>query len=428
MTRVERRPRRSLSLLLALTAVIAAIPAGAQQEDHEPITRQLIELVESQPEVGGMLAASIAAAKAVNPDPVTNPAQSLGEYYDFVDEASKLIPRHVMENPPDLIRDQILQSICYFYFLVDQPLPQLEGKGLYDNTIQYYGPFSDWLRSFADAWGAFLDTEASWSEESYEQFAADPSYGLQKGWYEAASNWNTFNRFFARYLASPSARPIAAPDDPTVVASPADSVPQGTWAIDEQSRIQVDGGLDVKLATFYSIEELLGEESAYRDAFANGTLTHTFLNVNDYHRFHFAVGGTVREKRLIAANVALEVRWDGERGVYDPIDSTGWQFTQTRGYVIVETEEHGLVALVPMGMAQVSSVLFEDDVTVGSVHEKGDMLGNFLFGGSDFVMVFQERADFELTAPEETESAGGSEPTYRHLLMGEAFGRLGAQP
>ena len=48
---------------------------------------------------------------------------------------------------------------------------------------------------------------------------------------------------------------------------------------------------------------------------------------------------------------------------------------------------------------------------VGATHEKGDMLGNFLFGGSDFVMLFQESAGFEMTAASDI-----------HLLMGEKYG------
>lgn len=37
-------------------------------------------------------------------------------------------------------------------------------------------------------------------------------------------------------------------------------------------------------------------ECQYKDAFANGVLTQTFLNVNDYHRYHFAVSGTIKER------------------------------------------------------------------------------------------------------------------------------------
>jgi phosphatidylserine decarboxylase precursor len=284
------------------------------------------------------------------------------------------------------------------------------------------------------AWGSFLDTEASWSEKTYQEFYNDPRFGLQEGWYESPSNWKTFNQFFAKYLKTPDMRPIASPKDPAIVVSPADAVPQGVWAIDGNSNIQVKGGLKVKLARFYSVNDLLGKDSKYKDAFANGVLTHTFLNVNDYHRYHFAVGGKILEKENIQQNVALEVAWSPKQGKYVPLDSTGWQFSQTRGYVIVDTGEYGLVALIPMGMAQVSSVNFEDNVRVGATRKKGDMLGNFFFGGSDFIILFQEKAGFELTAPaihhiiSKPEADHGNKLTiYKHLLMGEKYGVMKGQ-
>jgi len=404
-----------LVAVLLAGIVMYAGAAFAEEGGHKPLTLSLIKLVEENPKIGDMLEESLAKAKKINPDPVTNPAQSMSEYYDFIDEAVELIPKEVLDNPTSLIRDQILQTICYFYFLIDQPLLALEGKGLFKNAIQYYGPFSTWLNDYVKTWGAFLDTEASWNEEAYRGFYNDPRFGLQKDWYEPASNWNTFNRFFSRYLRSPDIRPIASPDDPSVVVSPADSVPQGVWPIDKDSKIQVKDGLKVKLTKYYSIEDLLGQDSRYKGAFANGVLTHTFLNVNDYHRYHFAVGGVIKEKKNITEDVALEVSWSPEKGEYVPIDSTGWQFTQTRGYVIVDTGKYGLVALIPMGMAQVSSVNFEGIVQLGITQQKGDMLGTFLFGGSDFVMLFQEKADFEITAE-----------VNKHLLMGEKYGLIKA--
>ena len=64
---------------------------------------------------------------------------------------------------------------------------------------------------------------------------------------------------------------------------------------------------------------------------------------------------------------------------------------ETRGCVIIETEKYGLVALLPIGMSQVSSVNFEDTIKVGNAVKKGEMLGYFLFGGSDFIMLFQRK-------------------------------------
>lgn len=389
--------------------------------DHKPITKALINLLKNQTELQDMLETSIAEAKKINPDTATNPVQSLEQYYTFIDSASELIPQDVLNDASNLTRDQILQSICYFYFLIDQPIAQLEDKGLYKNAIQYYEPFSSWLRDFVATWGTFLNTEDSWTQTTYLEFYNDPRFGLQKDWYEPSSNWNSFNRFFSRYLKSPDVRPIASPEDTSIITAPADSVPQGVWKIDANSKILVDDGITVKLATFYSIEDLLGANSPYKDAFANGYLTHTFLNVNDYHRYHFPVGGLIRDKVIFNnQNVALEDVWNEKTKKYDPIDSTGWQFSQIRGYVIVDTGDHGLVALMPMGMAQVSSITFEDNVLVGSVHNKGDMLGSFLFGGSDFIMLFQENSGFEITAPQAKQTT--NEITYDHVLMGEQYG------
>lgn len=416
-----RHPSLKSKITLAVVFLaISVVPAGTalgKKGDHEDITNALIQLLKDHPEIETMLEESLEKAKSINPNPVTNPAQDLKSYYKYIDGAWQLVPQQILDVPAVLIRDQILQSICYFYFLIDQPLSELEGKGLYKNAIQYYPPFSAWLVEFANSWGSFLDTEKSWTPTTFRQFYDDPQFGLQIGWYESPSNWKTFNEFFSKYLRAPCERPIACPDDPSIVVSPADSEPQGVWPIDDKSNINFGEGLTIKLARYYNVNDLLSETSKYRDEFANGVLTHTFLNVFDYHRYHFAVGGTVVEKDTIQKNVALEVTWSEKQGKYIPIDSEGWQFTQTRGYVIVETDDFGYVALIPMGMAQVSSVNFEDDVYEGSVHAKGDMLGNFLFGGSDFIMLFQEKAGFEIMVQQEEDKR-----TYKHILMGVKYG------
>lgn len=393
----------SLCLVILLAAGLAYSASG----DYVPPSKTLHGLLKKHPEVKTMLEASISEAKKVNPDTSTNPVQSLDAYYKFVDKMAKLAPGDV----PRLI---ILQQLCYFYFLVDQPLDALKDKNLFKPAIQYYPPFSKWLWEFAKTWGAFLSTPESWSEKQYKEFYNDPAFGLQKGWYESPKNWKTFNDFFSRKLKDPLQRPVAFPDDTSVVVSPADSVPQGVWPIDKDSKIMVEGGLKVKLATYYSIKQLLGEDSEFKDAFANGVLTHTFLNVNDYHRYRFAVGGVIKEKKNIIQNVALEVKWNPKEKEYDPIDSTGWQFTQTRGYVIVDMGKTlGVVALMPMGMAHVSSVNFEDNVKVGESFKKGAPLGYFLFGGSDFVMLFQKQAGFKMTTP-----------AQKHILANEKYGKL----
>ena len=136
--------------------VLPASAVFAEDDSHKPITRELINLVEKYPEIRNMLEASIAEAKKINPDPKTNPVQNLSDYYDYIDSASELIPQNVLENPTNLIHEQILQSACYFYFLIDQPLPELKGKGLFKNSIQYYKPFFLMGTQFCQCLGSIL--------------------------------------------------------------------------------------------------------------------------------------------------------------------------------------------------------------------------------------------------------------------------------
>ncbi len=163
-------------------------------------------------------------------------------------------------------------------------------------------------------------------------------------------------------------RPISDAD----IISPADSTPQGIWDIDENS--QLDMGVQLKSVRFHNVEQIIGEDSEYEDQFANGTLTHTFLDVNDYHRYHFPVSGKILEVRKISA-----------------LDAVG-----------------GLIAILPIAMSQVSSCNWEDTVTVGASVEKGDPMGYFQFGGSDIVMIFQEGVQLDLV-------------TKEHIHMGEPY-------
>lgn len=421
-SRAKTWPVVVLSVLLSLNALGQV---AAPQTRHAPTTQQLITMVEHDSGLRSMLIESIESAKKDNPDKVTNPAQTLEEYYAFIDWAAMALPWSILRDSPyPKLYDQIDQSLDYFYFINDQPLPELSGKGYYNNSLQYHEPYRTWMINFTREWGLYLSRKGSWNDAYYQKALADERFGLSKGWYEDPSHWKTFNEFFARYLKSPDQRPIASPKDPSIVCSPADSKPQGVWKIDEKSNIVQAEGVAIKSRIFTSVADLIGEGSAYRNAFAGGTLTHTFLDVNDYHRYHFPLGGTIKEVRLIESDDAAGgiTTWDSsiKRYVLDA-NTPGWQMIETRGCVILETKTYGLVALLPIGMSQVSSVNFEDAVKVGNSVEKGDMLGYFLFGGSDFVLLFQSNVDFKLTVPPE----GGS--SYKHVLMGEKYGELAAR-
>ncbi|NLV57787.1 MAG: phosphatidylserine decarboxylase [Clostridiales bacterium] len=396
-------------------ASAALIPA------RQPITLELMAILEQQPQLKELLEKSLALARERNPDSATNPAQSLEEYLDFLDRSVRIMPWEGLGDALDSsLYNQIDQSLNYFYFLMDQPLPELKNRGYLKPSLQYMEELRPWIVKYAKAWGAFLSTPESWNREHLERVSREERFGLGKGWYESPDNWRSWNDFFARRLRTPQARPIASPQDDSLLASPADSTSQGLWAIDGHSMIVPKAVL--KSTVFQSIPQLLGEDSAYQNAFAGGTLTHTFLDVHDYHRFHFPLSGVVREVRLIAADAAVggEVLWDPQQKRYVLLSTEpGWQSIESRACVILENPAFGLVALLPIGMSQVSSVVLDHSVQTGAKVHKGDPLGCFYFGGSDIVMIFQKGIKLELLMPKTQDATG-----YAHVLMGEPYGRL----
>jgi len=378
-------------------------------------TCELIDLVNSGAELKDLLCKSLAKAKATNPDKDTNPAQSLEEFYNFIEWSLTTLPRFILKLPSgSSLYDHLDQGVDYLYFLVDQPLEELEGHGYYYPSLQYHEPFRSWLKAYCRNWGAFLSTRESWKSEYAAEFYADPAFGVPEGWYEPSENWKSYNDFFCRRLRDESQRPVASPEDASVLISPVDGYPQGSWSIDEDGYIE--SGVLLKSREFDSVRNLLGPDSAYGSDFAGGTLTHVFLDVNDYHRYHFPVSGRILEMNRIEGSHAGGgiYRWNPEARRYW-LDSRvpNWESVETRACVVLESPELGKVALLPIGMSQICSVNFSDGLHVGAEVRKGQELGYFLFGGSDFVMVFQKGVQLQLTAS-----------TSAHIMLGEQLALL----
>ena len=322
------------------------------------------------------------------------------------------------------------ECIIYVYWLLDIPLDQLKDNHKFYNSVEYIDEISEWLDDYCNEWKEFLDSPKSWNEDIYQIFKNEKSFELDKGWYEDSSNWKSFNDFFSRKL-KPGMRPISHENDDSKIIAPVDSLPQGVWNINkegtfEAEEINDDNGVTLKSKTFIHVEDLLGEKcKQYGKYFYGGKLTHCYLHYNDYHRYHFPISGTVLEAEIITPSplVGGIVYWDKNTKSYVlKSNSLSWQAYETRAVIIVETK-FGLVALLPIGMGQVSSVNLEPEVKKGLKVKKGDPLGYFLFGGSDFVMIFEEKADFNLTVLRNAEAKGYGNG-YEHIFCGQQLGTI----
>jgi phosphatidylserine decarboxylase precursor len=338
-------------LILVMSGFSALAASGASSADtnmkHQPIVEELISILEVRPELKGALEESIAKAERLD-------TPTLTAYYQFLDEMVTMIPTD----------RNLLPKCLEFYYLIDQ---SSQGK------LQEDDLFQQWTLKFIEDWGNFLDTTES--AEGLETLYTDPIYQIDD-YFRGPSGWLTFNQFFARQVR-PGKRPIDGLCDDSVIVSAADSVFHGQWDIDQDSQITVKG-------LEWSVHELL-DGSPFQDRFKGGMYMHSYLSAHDYHRFHVPVRGVVREVRNIPGRVILDVI-KKEDGSLDMTDGDTYQLTQQRGLIIIESPL-GLVAVLPIGMGQVSSVNLT--AQVGATLAKGEEFGYFTFGGSDIIIMFE---------------------------------------
>jgi phosphatidylserine decarboxylase len=332
--------------------------------------------------------------------------KTVDDYLAHIDALVRWAPREAGDSR------QVHDKMVEFYFVLDQPsLRALQSPTRPEPEESALTPLSAWICAFARAWGSYLDTPES--AMHIDSFRSNPAFHWDE-YMPPPSGYLTFNQFFARHVR-PGMRPIAALGDARVLVSPADAVFIDAWRIADDSSVYVeDPKIDVK-GIQWSIRQLL-QGSDHADRFAGGTFMHSALRTYDYHRWHAPVPGTVVEARNIDGRAWLDVEAipafvDGRSvHVLHAIEGTGYQFAQTRALVVIDSP-HGLVACLPVGMGHVSSVVVT--ARVGANLHKGEELGYFQFGGSDFVMVFERRCQVELTCRKDA-----------HYVQGSAMGRF----
>lgn len=318
---------------------------------------------------------------------------NLAEYITFLLEFSMWTPQQsdlkAWKNPKTGNSREVYDRLCHFHFLIDQEVGE-------DNStiVQNIPWFSKWLVDYANLWGSFLNTTASFSDKILESFIKNsPQYRIQDSMVNGRPNnpsgWLTFNQFFAREL-NPGLRPIDDPTNNKVITAPADCTFRKKYSIGADSTISE---IVIKQThTVGKIDQLL-EGSKYANDFAGGLFVHYFLGPYSYHRFHTPVAGVIKECYPVKGLVSLDVNLEKMQFEAPDNSEDGYEFIQARGIIIIDTTTSpygnmGIVAVIPVGMCQVSSVNMI--AQTGSNVLKGEEFGYFLFGGSDIILLFQK--------------------------------------
>jgi phosphatidylserine decarboxylase len=250
---------------------------------------------------------------------------------------------------------------------------------------------NDALRKILRGWCEFLDSPDSRyvlndSEHGWMSDAAQRAIGMQQFEHDPrAEYWGfgSWNDFFTRRFKQDE-RPVAAPDDDSVVISACEATPYALATdVRRQDRFWIKDQP-------YSLNDLLaGDQSV--DEFVGGTVYQAYLSATNYHRWHSPVAGAVVRAYVQEGTYYSEADAEGD-AAFEPQNSQGYlAHIATRAIFVIEADNPaiGRLAVVQVGMSDVSSCVIDPGVVPGRHLAKGDELGRFQFGGSTYCLIFR---------------------------------------
>jgi len=258
--------------------------------------------------------------------------------------------------------------------------------------------FNALLTDVLKAWCVYLDSEASrnvlnptgkvpattgWlSQDAQTSFCLDQCTNYKNKDDMPYWGFTSYNDFFHRQI-KPELRPIADPQDESAIVSANDGTVYRIASNVEKCAEFWAKGQD------YSLIDML-DKSQHTDDFVGGDVMQSFLDGSDYHRWHAPISGKIVEVRVIQGLTFSELLSEG-LDLSAGTASQGYEATvNTRGLIIIENESCGKVAVVPIGITEISSIVINDNIKIGYSVQKGEELGFFSYGGSSMALVFQK--------------------------------------
>jgi phosphatidylserine decarboxylase len=248
------------------------------------------------------------------------------------------------------------------------------------------------FKKILDEYGSFLDSPASLSvlndsPTGWKSKAAMEKLNMDQYQYDpndAHWGFKSWNDFFTRKL-KPGMRPIAESNDNKVIVSASDS---NVYSI--QHNVKKVDWFWVK-AQPYSLNDMLNNDESIVDQFVGGDVYQAFLSATKYHRWHSPVTGTIKKAYIKQGTYYSGTESQGmDPG--SPNFSQGYiAHVATRAIIYIEADDPqiGLIVVMPVGMAEVSSCVIPDKIKPGYRIRKGEELGYFQYGGSTYCLIFR---------------------------------------
>lgn len=337
---------RTLLLFAVFLILLLPMTSRAEERSWEHVPLELKLLIETTPELENM----IVEVLGMQPDTSYWHGYTTGDFVHFFEE---WIVYHPAPDNPALYIEP-------FDLLVNSD----GGELLFNDNV-----FSSWFIRFLDARGSYLC--AAESAAAVPVWMADTSLHIED-YIVPEGGFACFSDYFLREL-KPGVRPLAGPDDPSVAVSPADG------SIFRILVDDIDTNFEVKRDVI-NIRQALNN-SPYAERFIGGDIVDILLWFTDYHHFHAPVSGTIVEIGEYAGSYNYD---------FAHVDWYRDLARHKRLCYVIETEDFGMVAMIPVGFWGVGSCINEREV--GEYIEKGEELGHFGYGGSSILLVFEPGA------------------------------------
>ena len=259
--------------------------------------------------------------------------------------------------------------------------------------------------------------EASSFEEVFICQPSLPSYGFK--------SWDDF--FTRRW--QPGVRPVAFPDDGSVVVNPCESQP-----LLMKAEVAAKCGFSLK-GTSYSLLDMLDNDS-YAERFVGGSVYQGWLSLYNYHRWHTPVSGKVMKVLQLRGTYFAA---DPSQGFKKLDPSTGrpspdrqapdasqifLSSIATRTVLLIQADDArlGMVGFVAIGMSEVSSCV--PTVIAGQHVDKGQDIGSFHYGGSSYCLLFEPGVKLHLSPVVKAALEQPAEIGGRCIAINSELGRL----
>jgi phosphatidylserine decarboxylase len=303
-----------------------------------------------------------------NPNPWKD--KSVDDLYNFLNEWFYFLP-----NTHNGL-DRILKFTFLYYKNPDGMKFVLSEPGL------------SWTNSFIEERGKFMDSPES--AKIIEEWLSDNSL-KNEDFVLPEEGFKSFNEFFTRDL-KPGTRPIDDATDESILVSPADGIINMI-----ANELELVTEIPTKGRMTMSLNSLL-DKSKYAERFIGGSALAIFLMPDNYHHYHSPTTG-----KIVESNESVGNRLFGMPDMLDMINNGNLAYNKDysvfedfkHGYFIIETSNYGFIAMIPIGLQTVGSVVFEDDYKKVSsdnpiqIH-KGEKLGHFEYGGSTVLLIFEK--------------------------------------